>query len=78
MTGKQGLRKGAQDMGGHSGGHMSIAVRQRIRMELAAEELLESVLHRQRWAVADRDAVAEWLTRRIETEMKTLQREEKT
>lgn len=56
-------------------GEQSKAGRQRIRMEIAAERLLEGPMRRRRWAAADRDKIAEFLFSLVSEETKLLKGE---
>lgn len=49
-------------------GEQSKAGRQRIRMEMAAERLLEGPLRRRRWVAADRDKIADFLVALVRSE----------
>lgn len=48
--------------------------KQRERMDRSAEQLLETVLHRRRWLAVDRDRVAEFLQRLVNSELARLGR----
>lgn len=51
-------------------GGESKSERDRVRMEMAAERLLENVLHRRRWAAQDRDAIAAFLGSLVDEEVR--------
>lgn len=51
-------------------GGESQSERVRVRMEMAAEKLLEGVLRRRRWAAQDRDAIAAFLGALVDEEVK--------
>lgn len=51
-------------------GGESKSERDRVRMEMAAERLLENVLRRRRWAAQDRDAIAAFLGSLVDEEVR--------